>query len=124
MTKPEALACPVCSNLCSSQAAACPKCGHPISATQAIEFSESSNRNSEMETKPVGLGEGILWLILFASGLYALFAIPIQVGKPYDVGGYSSREIAEANFAIFYHVVPFIIMGMLLAVVYALRGKR
>lgn len=121
MTGPKAITCPVCENLCSSQAAACPKCGHPIARFASVEKVERPIGTTENEPNT---GLVVLWILVVVSGLYALLAIPIGRNKPYSAGGLWDREIADANFAILYHVAPFVIMIILLAIVYAIRGKR
>jgi Na+/proline symporter len=74
---------------------------------------------------------GILWVLFVISGIYALGAISIQNNKPYPVGDClilackgNADEISAANFAIAYHIAPFIIMLIVLAIAYSAKGKR
>ncbi len=127
----KAITCPVCQNTCSSQAAACPKCGHPINQTPAVVRVETEEPKPEQTDAGMVL-RGIMWVLFAISGIYALGAIAIHNNKPLPVHcilrpncGYDNAdEISAANFAMAYHVAPFIIMLIVLAIAYSAKGKR
>jgi hypothetical protein len=53
MDQLKAITCPICSNLCSSQAAHCPSCGHPISQKPAPTVELSSGINAVLSVGSV-----------------------------------------------------------------------
>lgn len=60
MTEAKAVSCPVCENICSSQAAACPKCGHPINQTPTVVRVEAEEPKPE-QTDTGSVLRGVLW---------------------------------------------------------------
>lgn len=115
--------CPVCQNLCSTQAVACPKCGHPISQINQNVEVEKNNLKQNSPRPAIGRGShNLLWIFFAFSLLYALVAVRIWSDMPYALSGYANSTYHEAQFAIAYHVAPLIIMIIILAIVYS--GKE
>lgn len=122
------ISCPVCENLCSTEAAACPKCGHPINPTPPVVSVEKEEPKPEQADAGSVL-RGVLWVLFVISLLYALGAIGIYRDMPYSVRGIfgtwsNDAQINEAYFAIGYHVAPLIIMVIVLALAYSAKGRR
>lgn len=115
--------CPICGNLCSSQAAACPKCGHPINQTNQKTESEIVNNPSQKPSIGSGL-RAVLWIFFAFSLLYALGAIRIYNDMPLPLIGYANESYHAAQFAIAYHIAPLIIMIIILAITYSAKERQ
>lgn len=114
------ISCPVCSNLCSSQAISCPKCGHPINKTDIIK---KSDKNPDVST----IGDiliTVLWLFFVISFIYALGAISILSNMPLSAGGFSDAQISSDKVDIFFHIAPLVVMIIILAITYSAKGRR
>src|SRR5688572_16507906 len=71
--------CPICENLCSSEAASCPKCGHPINKMPTGEkTTEKWIRPLDDKPQPRSMGSvlrGMLWVLFVISCIYGITAI-------------------------------------------------
>ncbi|HEY0428427.1 MAG TPA: hypothetical protein VGC76_11655 [Pyrinomonadaceae bacterium] len=117
------LSCPVCNNLCSTQAASCPKCGHPINKiNQAVENITPSQAPPSPSTTGSAL-RVVLWIFFAISLLYAFGIIGILNEMPYSDGGYADTVILKNKIAIAYHIAPLILMIIVLAITYSAKER-
>ncbi len=109
----ESITCPICSNLCSTQATSCPKCGHPINPVKPHE--------KFLELKAIRV---VLWILFVPAVFWALTCLRILVDLPYSVPGYAD-EVRMAGFvSIFFRLGFFLFISTLLYVSYANKRKR
>lgn len=120
---PNSINCPICENLCSTQAVACPKCGHPISKIDQNAV-EDTNANQNPPTQTTGSTlRGILWVFFVLSLFYATGAVRIWTSMPLPVYGYNDSQLLEDKIAIAFHLAPLIIMVIVLAIVYSAKER-
>ncbi len=106
------ISCPVCQNLCSSQAFSCPKCGHPINPVKP--------RERFLELKAI---RTTLWILFIPAAFWALMCLRILADMPYSVPGYAD-EVRMAGFvSIFFRLAFFLFISTLLYVSYANKRK-
>lgn len=115
--------CPVCENLCSAQAVACPKCGHPINKIK--QSVQTENKNSTQPSSSTGrVLRGVLWVFFAISIISALRAIRIWIDMPRSAGTYSDSIIFSSKIAIAYHIAPLIVIIIVLAIVYSAKERK
>ena len=118
--------CPVCGNLCSTQAISCPKCGHPISKVNQINGEENnkSNQNLSHSSSTGSILRNILWVFFAISVFIALSAIGTYRNQLYPVGADAAIRDFENKFAIVIRLIPLIIMIIVLAITYSAKERK
>ena len=76
MTEAKAITCPICENICSSQAATCPKCGHPI-RPDTVENKKTAPAESGYRKDSSRTALRILWALFIISVLFGFTAIGV-----------------------------------------------
>lgn len=120
------ISCPVCGNLCSTQAASCPKCGHPISQTDQNVAVETNKLNQTLPSSPStgGILRTVLWVFFAISVYMALAGINDYKNSLYPVGANAAVTDFQNKFYLVVHQIPVIIMIIVLAAVYSSKERR
>lgn len=122
----KAITCPVCKNTCSSQAAACPKCGHPISPG-AVRNKNTVAMESDPRKDPSRTALRILWTLFIISLFFGLSAIRTYNNMRYELiyDDLATRAARQAEIlGIVIRIAIPAVLGVILVVVYAIRGRR
>jgi hypothetical protein len=85
------ISCPVCQNLCSTQAVSCPKCGHPFARKEIISNTQKIKTTNPQTWKILTLAIGVIAGGLITFALYRAFFIKPQTSNN------SLTEIATTN---------------------------
>ncbi|CAN5418571.1 hypothetical protein BH10ACI1_BH10ACI1_09590 [soil metagenome] len=118
----KSLSCPVCNNLCSTQAVACPKCGHPINKNNQATTDENITPSKD-SPRPSTTGSTlrfVLWVFFAISLFFAFDAIAIWANMP-RADGYTNMTKYEVDIA--FRLAPLIIMIIVLAVIYSAKER-
>ncbi len=125
MTEAKAITCPICENICSSKAATCPKCGHPIGERAVVNKPVEPDGGTRKDSSRTALR--ILWVLFIISLFAAAVAITTYSNMPYELSLDGPVTRAERQWKIMSIVLRLVIppiLGLILLVVYVLRGKR
>jgi hypothetical protein len=109
----ESVTCPICSNLCSTQATSCPKCGHPINPIKP--------REKFLELRAIRVG---LWILFIPAAMWALECPKILLEMPYALSGYANEERTAAIISVFFKLGFFLFISTLLYVSHANKRKQ